>query len=137
MISAESRGTANKSFISGINNAAAVLHRNVENFDTTNGLSYFQPKVGRSPKNRPAEAKSKIGEHLYKHHKMITEKHNKLKKDEELKLQEKRRQIHQNNKMSDKLVDQTKRAKLNDIFDVFDSDQDGIISASKIDLHTL
>jgi len=26
---------------------------------------------------------------------------------------------------------------LTDIFDVFDSDQDGIISASKIDLHTL
>jgi hypothetical protein len=42
--------------------------------------------VGRSPKNRPAEVKGKIGEHLYLHHKMITEKHNKLKRDEELKL---------------------------------------------------
>jgi hypothetical protein len=54
-----------------------------------------------------------------------------------LRLAEMRRSIHQNNKMSDKLVEQTKRQKLIDIFDIFDSDSDGIISAHKIDLHTL
>jgi hypothetical protein len=53
---------------------------------------------------------------------MITDKHDKLKRDEDMKFSEMRRSIHQQNKMTEKIVDQTKKAKLNDIFDIFDSD---------------
>lgn len=74
---------------------------------------------------------------MYQQHRQQMERQSKLKKDEELKLEEARRQIHQNNKRSDKMVEQTRRAKLSDIFDVFDADQDGVISATKIDLYTL
>lgn len=68
--------------------------RNDENIDPVTGKPYFYPKTGRSPKNRPADIRNNIGEHLYSQHKMITEKHNKLKRDEELKLAEMRRSIH-------------------------------------------
>lgn len=36
--------------------------------------------------------------------------------------------------MTDRIVENTKKQKLNEIFDIFDSDFDGIISANKIEL---
>lgn len=39
--------------------------------------------------------------------------------------------------MTDKIVEQTKRQKFNEIFDMFDSDFDGIISSIKIDLSSV
>lgn len=36
--------------------------------------------------------------------------------------------------MSNKIVEGTKRQKLSEIFDIFDSDNDGVISAYKIDV---
>ncbi len=68
---------------------------------------------------------------------MITDKHDKLKRNEDLKLAEMRKSVHSNNKKTDQIVEASKKLKLNEIFDIFDSDQDGIISAQKVDLHTL
>ncbi len=39
--------------------------------------------------------------------------------------------------MSERLVENTKKAKMQEIFEIFDSDNDGAISAQKIDLQTL
>lgn len=61
----------------------------------------FKPITGRSPKARAPDTKNQIGEHLYQYHSIVNEKHKKLVQDEELKLAEMRRQIHQNNKKSD------------------------------------
>jgi hypothetical protein len=69
-------------------NYIANHSRHDENIDPVTGRPYFRPVTGRSPKNRPVDAKFNLGEHLYNNHKMIQEKHNKLKKDEELKLAE-------------------------------------------------
>ncbi len=50
--------------------------------DPVTGIPYFRPTTGRSPKNRSPDHKYNIGEHLYNHHKIVSEKHEKLKKDE-------------------------------------------------------
>lgn len=57
-----------------------------------------------------------------------------MKRDEELKLSEMKKQVPQSHKMTDKLVENTKRQKLNEIFDLMDSDFDGVVSAQKIEL---
>lgn len=45
-----------------------------------------------------------------------------------------RKQTGQAHKMTDKIIENTKRQKLSEIFDAFDSDFDGLISSTKIDL---
>lgn len=72
--------------INYIANSNKTNGRRDENIDPATGKPLFRPMTGRSPQNRPADLKYNIGAHLYNHHKMINEKHNKLKRDEELKL---------------------------------------------------
>jgi Ca2+-binding EF-hand superfamily protein len=39
--------------------------------------------------------------------------------------------------MTDKIIDKTKREKMNDVFDLLDSDSDGLISSKRIDIETI
>jgi len=84
--------------------------------------------VGRSPKRgRPESAK--IGDHLYKKHKEQQEKQEKLKLDQQQRLAAMRKQGCQSTKASQKMVQNNKKCRLNEIFDILDSDQDNYISA--------
>lgn len=46
-------------------------------------------------------------------------------------------QNHKSQKMTDKIIDKTKREKMNDVFDLLDSDSDGLISSKRIDIETI
>lgn len=54
-------------------------------------------------------------------------------------MAQRRKLIHQSNKKTDKIIEQTKRDRLNDIFSKLlpEADQEGYISAQRIDLHSL
>jgi len=107
---------------------------NREKIDQENAECTFRPKINEVPstvKNR-AQGK-KLGEYLYNVHKEVSDKITKKKEEEEQKLR----------KMSNKkftreksvvLLGKAEREKLTEIFNALDSDQDGKISASKIDI---
>jgi len=67
------------------------------------------------------------------------EKQQKIVKEGKARDNEIRKQIHMSNKNSDRIIEINKRERIIEIFDLLrpDGDQDGIISATHIDLHTL
>lgn len=80
-----------------------------------------------------------IGEHLYNQHKALLEKQEKLKRDELQRSTERRKQIHQSNKKTDRIIEANKRERIMEIFEMLrpQGDNEGIISAQHIDLHSL
>lgn len=64
----------------------------------------------------------------------MLENKNKLKREEELKRSEMKKPHGEAQKMTDKLIENKKKQKLGEIFELMDSDFDGFISAQKIEL---
>jgi len=95
----------------------------------------FHPRTGRSPSNRNAN-NMPIGMYLYEKA-FIKQRRQEIladQLDEEVML---RHQIVKTNEMSDKIVETLKYKRLEEIFESLDSDNDGIISNSKIDISSL
>lgn len=100
-------------------------------FDPSTGQEFFKPLTGRPPKNRNS-FQMPIGEYLYS-------KRNNRQKSQT--------QSHQTSTSSSKycigyansskIVEEMKKCRLMDIFNLLDSDRDGEISAEKIDISKL
>ncbi len=41
------------------------------------------------------------------------------------------------NKKSEQIIENTKKLRINEVFDIFDADSDGLISAKKIDIKSI
>ncbi|TNV85154.1 hypothetical protein FGO68_gene11081 [Halteria grandinella] len=106
--------------------------------DAKTGQPLFRPQTGRSPRHRrhPTE---KIGEHLYSQHKALQEKQEKLKREDLQRHTERRRQVHTANRKTDRIIETSKREMIMEIFEMLrvEGDTEGIISAQRIDLHSL
>ncbi len=70
---------------------------------------------------------------------MILEKQEKLKREEMMRQSEQRRKAHLANSKTDRIIENNKREKISQIFEMLrpSGDQEGVISAQKIDLHSL
>lgn len=95
----------------------------------------FHPRTGRSPEYRNVN-NMPVGMYLYEKA-FIKQRRNEIladQLDEEIRL---RRQVKTTNNMSEKIVETIKYKRLEEIFELLDSDNDGIISNSKIDISNL
>lgn len=95
----------------------------------------FKPKINAVPEradHRKEEAGG-IGEHLYNTQKVYNDKVEKRKEEEEKKVKEMASKKHTGGK-SAQLLEKSEREKFVEIFKALDSDQDGVISASNVDI---
>lgn len=74
---------------------------------------------------------------LYDRHKLILEKKQKAVDEEIQKANDIRYKNSKANKLSKQIVQQSRKNKINEIFDMLDSDKDGEISWSKVDLSSI
>lgn len=114
-----------------------------EVYDADNNQQFFQPKISHYEKLEDQDRKNKgyenIHEALYKEAKIFKDKRKNLKKS--YKRQEKQEsqnyRMEKINKNSKKILSKAHAAKLAKIFEALDSDDDGYISAQKIELSNL
>ncbi len=95
----------------------------------------FKPKINEAPqavKDRAAGHGS-VGEYLHSVHQKYTEKVEKKKEEEEKQLKEMAKKRFTRGK-SIELLGKAEKEKLLEIFNALDADQDGAISAAKIDI---
>jgi len=102
-----------------------------ELYDAQTGQPFFRPSVGRPPREGSRERNAPIGDYLYNRR---FEKEN-IQRD----LFEKEQRTMEANmvRSSEKsqiIMGQIQRKRLQEIFNCFDSDEDGYISSSKIDI---
>lgn len=99
------------------------------------GREMFKPQINQtfSVKNRPQKS-SQVTLNLHHRHKFILEKKEKAREDELDKMNEIRKKGSKASKFSEQIVLQTRRTKINEIFEKLDDDRDGLISTESIDL---
>ena len=107
-----------------------------EKYDESTGQPLFHPKVGRPPLARKDYDNIPVTEKLYR-----DGQHKKQIKEEKI-IRERESRQHSANKTkvqekSEELLEQKKARKFLQIFQILDSDGDGIISADKIDISNL
>jgi hypothetical protein len=95
----------------------------------------FHPRTGRSPANRNLN-NMPVGMYLYEKAFINQRKKDILKEEHESEIKQKRL-VKNTTLMSEKIVDSIKFKRLEEIFDLLDSDNDGVISNSKIDISRL
>lgn len=83
-------------------------------------------------KDKPAN-QGQIISNMYNRHKLILEKKKKALNDAEEKCNVMRRRGSKANKFSEQIVAQSRKSKINQIFDQMDSDGDGLISSIRMD----
>ena len=77
-----------------------------------------------------------VTEQLHMRHKLVQEKRNKAKNDEISQIEVQRKKLKAN-KASNQIVNNAKVTKFQEIFYIMDHDGDGLISTTKMNLHTL
>jgi hypothetical protein len=113
-----------------------------EVLDPATGKELFRPEINRNIeiRNRPASATATI-ESLHMQGKKLQEKRLKAERQVAKEIAQKRKTAIRANATSDKIVQQAKVAKLQEIFGKLDSDGDGLISGTaegrKIDVKPL
>jgi hypothetical protein len=106
-----------------------------ELIDPSTGKPLFQPEICRYGKNMARNNEGlPVGEYLY--NRRIEQEHNK-KMRHELEQKSVEANMARSNEKSTALLDNIKRRKLTDIFRLFDSDGDGVISSTKIDISAI
>lgn len=98
-------------------------------------MPFFRPKIGRAPLNKRNNENLPVGDYLYRQRREYEEKKKALLEKSFSELEEKKRGIY--NTKSGEIFQQKKLKKLKEIFLLFDSDQDGLISASSIDISSV
>ncbi|CDW86863.1 UNKNOWN [Stylonychia lemnae] len=111
-----------------------IQHIHQQNIDKQTGKPLFRPQTGRSPISRPADNGQNIGDHLYQQYHKQQEKKQKQQELHMIQIKDMHKKSQTNNKVSSQIVEQKQRTKLGEIFDVFDSDNDGQISSKRIDI---
>ncbi|CAI2385688.1 unnamed protein product [Moneuplotes crassus] len=114
-----------------------------EVYDADNNQQFFHPKISQYEKLEELDRKNKgyenIHEALYKEAKIFKDKKKNLKKSykKQEKLESQNYRVQKMNKNSKKILSKTHTNKLVKIFEALDSDEDGYISAQKIELSNL
>jgi len=101
-----------------------------ELFDPQTGQPFFRPSVGRPPREGSREKKA-IGDHLYNRR---FEKENIQRELYEREQRTMEAGMVRSSEKSQIIMAQIQRKRLQEIFNCFDSDEDGYISSSKIDI---
>lgn len=102
-----------------------------ELIDPSTGRPYFQPQTGRGPKNGRYPQGVPIGEYLYNHRFEMENKQRDLLEKEQRTLEA---NMARSNEKSHLIMENIKKKKLAEIFSFLDSDGDGYISSTKIDI---
>lgn len=102
--------------------------------DPSTGKEFFHPEINRNVavRGRPASAAQAV-ETLHMRHKQLQEKRKKAAKEQDEEIIKLRKNAIKANATSEKIVQQAKTTKLQEIFNKLDSDGDGLISTAKID----
>lgn len=117
----------NKSHISGGMNNVSHYSNQIQ--------EPFRPRTGRNPINRNTN-NMPVGMYLYEKGFMQYKKKIQAKNEFEQDLKQKQ-SLKNTNTMSDKIVEAIKFKRLEEVFNVLDSDNDGVICNSKIDISQL
>jgi len=104
--------------------------------DPNTGKSLFIPQIGRPPLIERNVEKMPIGNYLYITQKKIESNKKKLNKEMEIMKNENFEQNYTLSK-SNELIEEMKKKSINIIFDILDSDHDGKISHSRLNLDNL
>lgn len=109
---------------------------NNENFDPVTGQKYFKPKICRSPVNKKHRSSKSIGNLLYENKTVYNEKKQKLIEEHEKEINEQINQKHCK-PSSEAMIETLKFKRFAMMFQLLDSNGDGLISAQKINLSHL
>jgi hypothetical protein len=101
-----------------------------EVIDSKTGQPYFHPQTGRGPKNNRPHP-TQLGDYLYNQRFEAENKQRDLLEKEQRTLEA---NMAKSNEKSHQIMESIKRKKLNEIFRLLDSDGDGYISSTKIDI---
>lgn len=120
-----------------------IKYTHEEQFDKETGQPLFKPKVGRPPlvkkENNNIPVTDKLYYDRFERDASNNSKRGKLKKSIlSIETQNSQMKSHRVvNEKSEQILDQKKARKFHYIFTLLDSDNDGIISAEKIDISQL
>jgi hypothetical protein len=109
---------------------------NNEHFDPVTGQPFFQPKINKSPLNQNHRNWKSIGNLLYDTTKIYKDKNNLRVKQIENEIHDKLN-TRSTNKNSEALLEKMKTKRFAIIFNMLDSNFDGLVSAQKIDISKL
>ena len=106
--------------------------------DPVTGTEMFKPKTNQSfiLRDRPTSA-NRVAVNLYERHALILQKKQKARRDEEDRIESMRKHVAKANKFSEQIVQQSKKTKINLLFDRLDSDNDGQISSAQMNTQAL
>jgi len=128
-----SKSRYRKSFVS---EKPLIEKYNSENFDQTTGQPFFRPKVGRSPMKKSHRSSKSIGNLLYDNNKVYKDRKQQLVKNHNDEIKQQLNTKHCK-KSSEVLLEKMKNKRFSDLFEILDSNGDGLISAQKIDISNL
>jgi len=115
----------------------SMLERfNHENFDQVTGQQLYKPKVGRGPIDKKHRSSKSIGNLLYGVKNLYQENKQKRIQNYEAELKEQMNQKHCK-KSSEALLNKMKNKRFAWLFELLDSNGDGLISAQQINISQL
>ena len=109
---------------------------NNENFDPVTGQPLYHPRIWRPPDKKHHRSSKSIGNLLYSSSQLYKEKKDKQRAEYEQKIEDQLNTKYWK-KSSEMLLEQMKYKRFLTLFQMLDSNGDGLISAQKIDISTL